>query len=191
MDFATGSPLEGNQLRFVDWMARWMVLLIDFAMRLPVLRIRKALATIQSLSSSSGAMIQSLSLPRLYAKQISRCTRAGGDNFRRCNLIPRSPRVNDRDSVFTSKFWSPRYHFRARLRLPPTRLLQRYQSSFQITFKTSYVWQIPFRRTLGVTCMDLAITRSSERFGSTAYTLRPIERGMLNLSPPDLVRFHA
>ena len=28
------------------------------------------------------------------------------------------------DSVFTSKSWSPRYHFQARLRLPPTCLLR-------------------------------------------------------------------
>ena len=30
--------------------------------------------------------------------------------------------IRHRDSVFTSKFWCPRYHFRARLRLPITRL---------------------------------------------------------------------
>ena len=59
--------------------------------------------------------------------QISRCTQAGGDNFSRCNLIPRSPRLSDRDSVFTCKFWSPQYHFWARLRLPLTRLLQEHR----------------------------------------------------------------
>ena len=36
------------------------------------------------------------------------------DNFRRYNSIPLSPRLSVRDSVFTSKFWSPRYRFRAR-----------------------------------------------------------------------------
>ena len=45
----------------------------------------------------------------------------------------------------------PRYHFRARLRLPPTRHLQRYQSPSRL------VWQISFCRTFEVTCMDLAI----------------------------------
>ena len=56
---------------------------------------------------------------------------------------------------------------------------------------TGLTRQIPFRRTFVVTCMDLAITMSSERFGSTALTLRPIQVGMVNLSPPDRVRFCA
>ena len=38
--------------------------------------------------------------------QISRCTRAGGDNFKRCNSIPQSSRLSNRGSVVTSKFWS-------------------------------------------------------------------------------------
>ena len=57
--------------------------------------------------------------------QINQCTRAGGDNFRRCNLIPQSPRLSDRDSVFTSKLWSPWYHFRARLQLHAFELMAR------------------------------------------------------------------
>ena len=77
-------------------------------------------------------------------------------------------------SVSTSKSWSPGttfeldcgYHLRVS--------------------STSYVWQIPFRRTFEVTCMDLAITNVQ-----CASTLRPIEVGMVNLSPPDLVRFCA
>ena len=38
--------------------------------------------------------------------QLSWCTRAGRDNFNRCNLIPQSPRLSNRGSVITSKFWS-------------------------------------------------------------------------------------
>ena len=110
------------------------------------LSIEKALAMIQSLSSS-----------RLYDKQISWYTRTGGDNFRHFLaffvLLP-SRQVNyelilvivdlhdepvqipidtpwlpdsiDWDSVLISKSWSSRYHFQARLRLPTTRLLRGY-----------------------------------------------------------------
>ena len=41
----------------------------------------------------------------------------------------------------------------AQLRLLPTRLLQKYQSPSRL------VWQILFRRTFEITCMDLAIIR--------------------------------
>ena len=34
--------------------------------------------------------------------------------------IPPNSIVSNQDSVFTCKSWSPQYHFRARLRLPPT-----------------------------------------------------------------------
>ena len=57
-----------------------------------------------------------------------------------------APRLLDSinwDSVLTSKSWTTRYHFRARLRLPPTRLLQICQSASRL------VWQIFLRRTLG------------------------------------------
>ena len=41
--------------------------------------------------------------------------------------------VSDWDSVFTSKFWFLRYHFRVRLRLSPMRRLpRRYRPPFQI-----------------------------------------------------------
>ena len=45
---------------------------------------------------------------RVHSKpaQISQCTRAGGDNFRRCNSITRSPRLSNQGSIVTSKFWS-------------------------------------------------------------------------------------
>ena len=44
----------------------------------------------------------------VYSKpvQISRCTRAGGDNFSCCNSIPLFPRLSNQGSVITSKFWS-------------------------------------------------------------------------------------
>ena len=47
----------------------------------------------------------------------NRCTRAGEDYFRYCNLIPQSPRLSNWDSVLTSKLWCPCYNFQARLRL--------------------------------------------------------------------------
>ena len=56
---------------------------------------------------------------------------------------PWLPNSIDWDSVLTSKFWSPRYHFQARLRLSPMRLLQICQSASRL------VWQISLRRTLG------------------------------------------
>ena len=57
-------------------------------------------------------------------------------------LYPPRLDINNRNSVLTSKFWSPWYHFQARLRLPPTRLLQIYQSASRL------VWQISLHRTL-------------------------------------------
>ena len=50
---------------------------------------------------------------------------------------------------------------------------------------TGLTRQIPFRRTFGVTCMDLAITMSNKKVDSTTYILGLIEV-MANLSPPDL-----
>ena len=79
----------------------------------------------------------------------------------------------------TSKFWSPRYRFRNLM------------TACRKNLSTGLIRQIPLRQTFGVTCMDLAITISNERFGSTALTLRPIKVGMINLSTPDLVRFRA
>ena len=61
------------------------------------------------------------------------------------------------DSVLTFKSWSPWYHFRAWLQLPPMRGQKRYQSTSRLP--TSYVWQIFSRRTFEVTCMDLGISR--------------------------------
>ena len=54
---------------------------------------------------------------------------------------PRLPDSIDWDSFLTSKSWSPRYHFRAQLRLPPTRLLQRwYRPSSQIQLRISWLY---------------------------------------------------
>ena len=112
----------------------------------------------------------------------NRCTRAGGDNFRRCNSIPQSPRLSDRDSVFTSKFWFFWYHFQIRLRSPPMRFrrehwietswlhgldianpfppdLSGYVHGFSYWLIYDLVWQISFRQIFEVTCMDLAINQ--------------------------------
>ena len=72
-----------------------------------------------------SVLIQSWLTRMVYYEsvQINRCIRAGRDNFWHCNLTPRSPRVNDWDPVFTSKFCSSWYCFRARLWLQPTYLI--------------------------------------------------------------------
>ena len=125
------------------------------------------------------------------------------DNFRRCNSIIRSPRLSNRGSVVTSKFWSSLYccldvkqttircssstglstcyatsRCRYQLMHPgfQTRLLATGTQSSPpspgppgTTFELDcgyhlrvscrdYVCQILFRRTFGVTCMDLTIT---------------------------------
>ena len=92
--------------------------------------------------------------------------------------------VSDWDSVFTSKFWFFWYHFQVRLRSPPMRLLREhwieisrlhgldianpfppdlsgYVHGFSYWFDLwiGYVWQISFRQTFEVTCMDLAINQ--------------------------------
>ena len=104
--------------------------------------------------------------------------------------------VSDRNSVFTSKFWSSRYHFQAWLQLPPTRLLQIYQSPTRLS--ASYIWQIFFRRTFELTCMDLAITSVQwkvwyHRFDTTTHWIwygkslsaRPYEVLCLDLAMKD------
>ena len=73
-DFATGSPLEGHQLRSDPGWREWYT--------------------------------------------TSRC------RYRLMRPGFSDSIVSDWDSVFTSKFWFPRYYFRAQLRLPPTRLLR-------------------------------------------------------------------
>ena len=55
---------------------------------------------------------------------------------------PRLPDSINWDSVLTFKSWTTRYHFQARLRLPPMRLLQICQSASRL------VWQISLRRIL-------------------------------------------
>ena len=92
----------------------------------------------------------STGLRRYYA--LSWCTRACRDFY------PPWLDVNNWDSVLTSKSWSLRYHFRARLRLPPICLLQRYQSLNRLPM--GYIWQIFFPQTFKVTCIDLAMTFS-------------------------------
>ena len=110
------------------------------------------------------------------------CTRASGDNFRRCNLIPWFPRFSDRNLVFTSKFWFFWYHFQVWLHSLPIHLLQKhwietlwlhrldivnpflsdlsgYVHGFSYWVIYELVWQIPFRRVFEVTCMDLAINQ--------------------------------
>ena len=74
----------------------------------------------------------------------NRCTRAGGDNFRRCNSIPRPPRLDCQRQrlILHLQVLVPAVplsglvadiRLRPQLRLPPTRLLQRrYRPSFQI-----------------------------------------------------------
>ena len=139
--------------------------------------------------------------------QISRCTQAARDNFRRCNPIPLSPRLSVRDLVFTSKFWSPRYCFQVWLRSPPIRLLQKhwieiswlhrldianlflpdlwgYMHGFSYWLIYELVWQIPFRRIFEVTCMDLAINQHD-------VSQKIWFEGMANLSSPDFVKFWA
>ena len=49
--------------------------------------------------------------------QISWCNQVAGDNFKHCNSMSRFPRVSNQDSIFTSKFWFPKYYFQARLQL--------------------------------------------------------------------------
>ena len=45
-------------------------------------------------------------------------------------------------------------------------------------------------RAFGIKRMDLAITISNKKFGSTTLILRPIKVGMLNFFLPDLVKFY-
>ena len=94
----------------------------------------------------------------------------------------------DWDSVLTSKFWSPRYHFWVWLRLSLTRLLQRYQSPSRLPSKQAMYGRSFFA---GLLRLRAWIWPSSGRFGSTTSTLQPIEVGIINFSPPDLVRFCA
>ena len=92
-------------------------------------------------------------------------------------FIPSDSIVSDQDSVSTSKSWSPGTTFELdcgyhpRVSCKDINPLAKISIPVQITFKPSYVWQIPFRRTFEVTCMDLAIIR---KVASTALTLRPV-----------------
>ena len=76
-------------------------------------------------------------------------------------FIPPNLMVSDQDSVSTSKSRSPGTTFELNcgyhLRVSCKDINPRAKISIpvQITFRPSYVWQIPFRRTFEVTCMDL------------------------------------
>ena len=132
-------------------------------------------------------MIRSLLRRMVYYEpvQINRCTWAGGNNFWRCNLTPRSLRVNNQDSVFTSKFGpldtifelDCGYHLPVSCKVinPRSRL-----SSEQAIYNRSLF--------AGSLRLCAWIWSSFGRFDSIAYTLRLFEV-MANLSPPDLVRF--
>ena len=103
--------LEDHELRFDPCHHRPADLLGGFIDRFcDGISVGEAPTTIRSSSSSTG-------LRSCYAT--SRC---------RYRLIhPGFPDsiVSDLNSVFTSKFWSPRYHFQAWLRLHPFELIAR------------------------------------------------------------------
>ena len=58
-----------------------------------------------------------------WSANTNQCTQAGGNYFRYCNLILRSTKLGNWDSIFTSRFWSLRYQFCARLLLHAFKLI--------------------------------------------------------------------
>ena len=99
------------------------------------LPIGRTQVTIRSLSLSAYRMnrckeVDAPEQPKINSGIVIRCHDRKMLSVKPVQIPINAPRfpyliVSDKDSFFTSKFWCPRYHFGARLRFPPTCLLQR------------------------------------------------------------------